>query len=218
MEEIWKDVVGYEGYYKVSNLGNVYSIRNHKILSQIVETKQLNESEYKRCKVSLSVDNNVRVCKVHRLVAEAFIPNPLNLPTVDHIDNNGLNNCVDNLRWADMSTQTYNRRPISCNEEHKKKMTAVGFGNQNAKGKHKKFKTTKNMGRRINPITMCDKNTHEPIKIFNTIKEARDYLKIGRKQILVQKCVDGEAKSSQGYWWKYTTEEDKQILKEKGLI
>jgi hypothetical protein len=88
-------------------------------------------------------------------------------------------------------------------------MTECSKGNSNAKGQHKKFRTTKNMGRHINPIVMCDKNTHEPIKIFNTIKEAREYLGIGKKAILVQKCVDGLAKSSQGYWWKYLNETER---------
>jgi hypothetical protein len=203
MTEIWKDIVGYEKYYKVSNLGRVYSIRSQKILSQTIETVKLNDYIYQRCKVSLCVNNKPKVYKVHILVAQAFIPNPNNLPTVDHIDCNGLNNCVDNLRWADMTTQTLNRRPISCSENHKTIMTECSKGNSNAKGQHKKFRTTKNMGKHINPIIMCDKNTHEPIKIFNTIKEAREYLGIGNKAILVQKCVDGLAKSSQGYWWKY---------------
>ena len=209
MTEIWKDVVGYEGYYKVSNLGRVYSIRSQKILSQIIETVKLNDYIYQRCKVSLCIDNKPKVCKVHILVAQAFIPNPNNLPTVDHIDCNGLNNCVDNLRWADMATQTLNRRPISCSENHKAIMTECSKGNSNAKGRHKKFRTTKNMGKHINPIVMCDKNTHEPIKIFDTIKEAREYLGIGKKAILVQKCVDGLAKSSQGYWWKYLNETER---------
>lgn len=61
-----------------------------------------------------------KIYRVHRLVAETFIPNPNNYPTVDHIDRNSINNIVENLRWADMSLQCYNRVVPKNNAKSKK--------------------------------------------------------------------------------------------------
>lgn len=58
----------------------------------------------------LAITHQRKLYLVHRLVARAFLPNPDNLPTVDHLDRNPSNNSVDNLRWADMKTQTDNRQ------------------------------------------------------------------------------------------------------------
>lgn len=97
MKEIFKDIVGYEGRYKVSNFGNIYSTpkdgKPNKMLKQ-----EIMQSKYKR--VTLSIDGKVKRFSVHRLVAEAFIDNNENKPCVNHIDNNGLNNNVDNLEWC----------------------------------------------------------------------------------------------------------------------
>lgn len=94
MEEIWKDVIGFEGYYQVSNLGNVRS--RYKILSQ-----QLAFANY--YKVDFKLNGIRKTIAVHRLVATAFIPNPENKPTVNHIDGIKTNNNVINLEWATYS-------------------------------------------------------------------------------------------------------------------
>lgn len=101
-EEIWKDVVGYEGLYKVSNLGNVYSNYVHRSL------KQGNHRDgYKF--VILNKSGKSKYMSVHRLVATAFIPNQDNLPEVNHKDEDKTNNCVDNLEWCNYSyNATYN--------------------------------------------------------------------------------------------------------------
>lgn len=97
MIEIFKDIEGYEGRYKVSNLGNVYSTpkdgKPNRLLKQEVLTLG-----YKR--VSLSKDGKVKRFVVHRLVAQTFIPNLENKPVVNHIDNTPSNNRVDNLEWC----------------------------------------------------------------------------------------------------------------------
>ena len=94
MNEIWKDVVGYEGLYKVSNFGNVYSNHINKNLSQ-----GTHKDGYKF--VILHRDGNDKFMLVHRLVAEAFIDNPNNLPIINHKDENPTNNVVNNLEWCD---------------------------------------------------------------------------------------------------------------------
>ena len=106
MEEIWKDVVGYEGLYQVSNLGRTKSLdrivstgkgmRKHhgKILIQQLD----GQKHY--FQVSLSKNGKVKKIQVHCLVAQTFIPNPKNKPEVNHIDGNKQNNNVTNLEWV----------------------------------------------------------------------------------------------------------------------
>lgn len=92
--EVWKDVVGYEGLYQVSNIGNVYSCRQMKSLHPA------NSYSNGYSLVLLYKDGTRKMKGVHRLVAEAFIPNPNNLPIVDHKDGNKRNNCISNLEWV----------------------------------------------------------------------------------------------------------------------
>lgn len=91
MEEVWRDVPEYEGLYQVSNKGNVK--RDGRIKSQ-----RIDKGGY--CTVGLSRNSVQKCLKVHRLVAGAFIPNPEEKRTVNHIDGNKQNNNVENLEWA----------------------------------------------------------------------------------------------------------------------
>ena len=114
MKESWKDIKDFEGLYQVSNRGKVKRIKS--IIVDIsqggVRTREIPERLLKQsfagcgyCSVMLSKNGKVRRFNVHRLVAEAFIPNPSNLPEINHKDENKTNNCVDNLEWC---TSKYN--------------------------------------------------------------------------------------------------------------
>lgn len=109
-KEIWKDIKGYEGLYQISNLGKVKSMprmmKNRKC-DEIIKKPSFSNKGYYR--LPLYNDGEVKYYAIHRLVAEAFIDNPENKPTVDHIDRNKLNNNVSNLRWATYKEQLKNR-------------------------------------------------------------------------------------------------------------
>lgn len=104
--EIWKDVPGYEDSYQISQSGKVRAkYRAIECKNRVVVTKsegalreRINERGY--LKVTLSKNNTRKSCKVHRLVAIAFIPNPFNYPEVNHKDGNKTNNSHDNLEWC----------------------------------------------------------------------------------------------------------------------
>ena len=93
MEEIWRDVVDYEGLYKISNLGDVFSYYSNRILSP-----GTTRDGYKY--VFLFKNKKKKLYTIHRLVAESFLDNPNNLPCINHKDENTLNNNVDNLEWC----------------------------------------------------------------------------------------------------------------------
>lgn len=99
MNEVWKDVKGYENLYQISNLGRLKSLskkgnyKNEYIRKTLTDIKG-----YSVC--NLVKDKKYKYVRIHRLVAQAFIPNLENKPQVNHKDGNKQNNCVNNLEWC----------------------------------------------------------------------------------------------------------------------
>ena len=101
MEEIWKDIRGFEGRYKISSYGNVWQSGKYidgRQYKSGIKKARLNQFGYPY--VTLYYGDKRKTITIHRLVAEHFIPNPNNYKCVDHIDTNKQNNHVKNLRWC----------------------------------------------------------------------------------------------------------------------
>lgn len=112
MIEIFKDIEGYEGLYQVSNLGRVKSLKryvNDRGGIRLLKERILKEVQARsgHLRVKLSKNNISKRYSTHKLVAQAFIPNPDNLPVINHKDEDPTNNCVENLEWC---TVGYNNR------------------------------------------------------------------------------------------------------------
>lgn len=124
MEEIWKDVVGYEGLYQVSNIGRVKMMGRNKRMWHgsytYIKPKILHQFLVKGYMKSKLRDKNgfAKMISVHILVAKAFIPNPNNYPCINHKDENKQNNRVDNLEWC---TYKYNSNYGTAIERNSKK-------------------------------------------------------------------------------------------------
>lgn len=118
MEEVWKAIPEFEGYYEASTLGRIRSVerivksgRGYRTALSTILKPSIGEFGYEE--VSLSMNNKKYMRRVNRLVAQTFIGNPDNLPQVNHIDGNKTNNCVENLEWCDGS---YNMQHCYANK------------------------------------------------------------------------------------------------------
>lgn len=120
MDEIWKDIEGYEGLYQVSNKGRVKRIlfTNNKTSFDKEHMMTIQVNKQNRCYVTLSKNNKRKNCLVHRLVAMAHMSNPDNFPQINHIDGNPQNNDVSNLEYC---TASYNSKHAYVNNLSKLK-------------------------------------------------------------------------------------------------
>lgn len=178
---MWKPVVGYEGLYLVNEVGQVKSTpRNgngHK--SKILKSRLTKQGYVHVC---LSNKDHGKNVLVHRIVAETFIPNPYNLPCINHKDENKENNRVDNLEWC---SYEYNINYGTCLERQKN--TQLENGNYHSNiyledintGKVEKFKTIRDIVIKYNldnsHICKCLKGTVKFYKNFKIYKGECNY-------------------------------------------
>lgn len=187
--ENWKDVKGYEGLYQVSDCGNVKSLARdvycqngtfHHHMEEKILVQNLDGYGYPR--VGLCKNGKSKTMKVHRLVAEAFIPNPENKPQVNHIDEVKTNNVVDNLEWC---TSVYNAN--------------YGTRIQRSVQNHRSYK----LGNHPNakPV-FCE----ELNKKFDCITSAGKELGVNINCIV--RVCKGKLKTTGGFHWRYADEND----------
>lgn len=190
MEEIWKDIEGYEGLYQVSNMGRIKSLErykeNHGKLQKVeekIKTINIKNSGYQF--VQLYKNNKYKNLMVHRLVAQAFIPNVDNKPQINHIDGNKLNNNVTNLEWC-------------TNSENNKHAWNTGLKQCTEKLKEATRKTNREY--KSKPINQLDLQGNY-IKTWLNAHEASRQLGIDRSTIS-QCCRGGRRnKTAGGYKW-----------------
>lgn len=123
MEEIWKNIEGFNGKYQISNKGNVKSFARHK--NGIIMKPKLDKDGYLIVQLSMGKRGSSKMCSIHRLVAEAFITKLEDKPIVNHINGDRKDNRVENLEWCDNSWNQWHRCHINGNppnNEYKKRV------------------------------------------------------------------------------------------------
>ena len=198
-KRIWRDIPGYEGKYQVSNTGQVRSLNyNHTGKTKILKQGTTIHG-YKQ--VILYKDGKHKRYSVHRLVAQAFIPNPNNLPQVNHKDENKTNNVAWNLEWMSHKDNcnygTRNKRRSEAMKGQKRTKAAKRKMSTARKGKYK-GKNSPN----AKPILMFTKDW-EFIQRFDSIVDAYEYLGKKRTSSNITECLKGNHKTAYGYIWKY---------------
>lgn len=190
MEE-WKDIKGYEGLYQVSNMGRVRSVDryiNYKNVGVSLRKGRIlkpKTDKYDYLIVNLSYNGKIKTHKVHRLVAEAFIPNPDNLSQVNHKSEVKTENFVENLEWCSVAyNNTYGT---------KLERQSISFKN----GEHHRY-----YGKNPNakPVIQYDKDGNI-IKEFDCLKSAAEYYNISCQVIRLN--ITGKTKTCHNSIWKF---------------
>lgn len=183
--EIWKDIEGYENLYQISNQGRVKSLIKNIIL------KQWDDKDGYQL-VGMSKDKKKKTFKVHRLVAQAFIPNPNNLHLVNHKDEDKKNNTDENLEWCDhiynVNYGTSKERMtnnLKNNKENNERITKIGLEN------------SKKMSKPVLQYTLDGEFVAE----YPSVREASRVL--GFSNTCIGACCNGKRQTHQGYKWKY---------------
>lgn len=206
MEEVWKDIPGLEGYYKCDKLGNILSLNYNKTgIQKILKPNKGDRGYY-------SVQLKGKIYTVHRLIAKTWIPNPDNLPQVNHKDENKLNNRVENLEWC---TAKYNINYGTCIQrssaaqkgfqhslETKQKISDSLKGKKNYMyGKHHSEETRMKISesQKDKKPVVCLKD-NQIIKKYDSIQDTK---KDGFTPSNVCRCCKGKLKSYKGFQFSY---------------
>ena len=197
--EEWRDIPNYEGLYQVSNMGRVKSIRymygnyREKILSQFLN----NKNGY--LQLNLWKEGKIKTCYVHRLVGNAFIENPNNLPCFNHKDEDKTNNCVDNLEPCDhkynLNYKNAQARRVASTDYKAFQARRVASTDYKAIAEKKRNDPNKSK-----QVYQYDKNG-TLVAIWDSTKECD---RQGYNQGAVASCCRGERKSHRDFIWSYT--------------
>ena len=190
--EIWKDIEGYEGLYKVSNKGNIKSLPKnvtysngcvHYYEGRLMKSVVNNKNGY--VYIGLTKNKKQSNFRLHRLVAKAFISNPNNFKEINHLDFNKINNSIDNLEWCDRFRQ--NQHAAKKPGRKWAKNGAGKFGKLNHKSK---------------PVVQISIETNEILNVFESGCLAVKSIK-GASQAKISACCLGHRKTHAGYKWDF---------------
>lgn len=212
MEEIWKDIKGYEGKYKVSNLGRVKSLKDRHGYREKILKQLLTHHGYMQVMLfDKAKGNKGKRYYAHRLVAEAFISNPNKFPIINHKDEIRTNNRIDNLEWCTHKyNSNYGTARVKISETHKGEKNPM-YGRTGDKnpmygkngGKHQRAKGVKCL------------TTGE---VFASISEATNKYNACGSQI--SKCCKGKAdsagkhpKTGEKLIWEYANLTNIEVIK-----
>lgn len=175
MKKSWKSIKGYEGFYEISNYGEIKSLYNYRGKNNILKPR-LKKGYYQ---IGLRKNGIRKWYAIHRLTAIAFIPNPNNLPQINHKDENKLNNKIDNLEWC---TASYNncygtriKRAIKTNKLKKKVIQYDLNGN-----KLNTFESISSASRETNTNITGISNC-----INNKIKTSNNYIWVYESEVML---------------------------------
>lgn len=183
MQEIWKDIAGYEGLYQVSNYGKVKSLNYNHTKTEKVLCKKQHKSNYVTVMLCKNGENKNK--SIHILVASAFIPNPNSYPCVNHIDGNKKNNNVDNLEWC-----THKQ-----NIEH-----AIKTGLANHYGMLGRTGAKNKLSKKIVQYDLQG----NVVNRWDCISDAARFY--GVRPGNINNCLSGRNKTYKGYIWRYAGE------------
>ena len=207
MEEQWKDIIGYEGLYQISNYGRVKSLNYHRSgKEQILKPHLWGKKKY--FIIGLYKDGKCHQITIHRLVAQSFLDNPKNLPCVNHKDENPQNNFIwvnengsvdldkSNLEWCD----------IAYNNNYGTRIERISKANINNQKNSKE----------INQYFFDDSN---PLKKLRTWVSEKDLIKtwtsarqiqreLGYNQQVISQCCLGKRKTAYGFIWRFKNDEE----------
>ena len=202
--EQFRNIEGYEGLYQVSNEGRVKSLNYRRSGEERVLKPAKNNWNY--LQVYLSKNKKYKWYKVHRLVAQAFIPNPENLPEVNHLDEDKTNNNVENLEWC---TREYNNNYGTRNE----RMAEAHRGKPNPRAAEKlrgipKPKTAEALSIPVDMLTI----ESEFIRQFSSGKEAERWLRTNgfpkAANTCIFRCCKGKQSNAYGFKWQYSKQKE----------
>lgn len=171
--EIYKDIEGYEGLYQISSNGVIRSLGNDKTRKEKILKPAINNKGY--LYVGLHKQRKRKHYLIHRLVAEAFIPNPNNYPIINHKDENPLNNNVSNLEW--------------CTYEHNN-----NYGTRN----QRVAASCTNNQKKSKPVFCLETGV-----VYPSASEVERQL--GFLQGNISACCNGKRKQVYGFHWKYVS-------------
>ncbi len=179
----WKDIVGYENEYQINQFGEIRTLKDSpKLKKYDVLKPQISKSNGYVYQM-LYKNGKEKLLRVHRLVAMAFLPNPNNLPQVNHKDGNKQNNSVDNLEWCEQSD--------NMKHAYKNGLQIPSENQRKAIINTNKLKQKK----------VCQIKDGEIINTFSGISEASRQTKISIS--CISRCCNLKRKSTNGYEWRF---------------